>query len=398
MIVKNEEQHLARCLASLKPVVDEMIIVDTGSSDRTMEIAAAFGAKVFQRPWTDDFSEARNHSLAFASGAWILVMDADEVVSPEDHERFAALVKKSGKKTAFSFTTRNYLSRVDIAGWIQNDGEYQEQAGTGWIPSTKVRLFPRDERIRFEGSVHELVDQSIERLGVVVQACDIPVHHYGKMSSADGKDPSKMSAYRSLGQAKLDARGSNDVKALQELAVQENELGHFKEALEIYERLVKLNPRDASAQMGVGSNLMGLQRFEDALEPFKTTIQLDPDRPEVYVKCSIAYLALGRASEATPVVKHLMERAPHYPYSKPMHAAVLFCSGEKQEAVELVRDMKQSNISFDGFFGDLAGQLKSLGRVDYARAILEPLYELDIINRDNGLLLVECYKAQALVA
>ena len=66
--------------------------------------------------------------------------------------------------------------------------------------------------------------------------------------------------------------------------------------------------------------------------------------------------------------------------------------------MELIKGMKQSDISFDTFFGDLAGQLKSLGRVDYARAMLEPLYEEDMISRDNGLLLVECYKAQALVA
>ena len=74
MIVKNEEAYLADCLASAKPFVDEMVIVDTGSTDRTVEIAERFGAKVFHFPWCDDFAAARNESLRHASGDWILVL------------------------------------------------------------------------------------------------------------------------------------------------------------------------------------------------------------------------------------------------------------------------------------------------------------------------------------
>ena len=85
MIVKDEEEYLPRCLGSIKPVVDEMIIVDTGSTDRTRDIAIIFGAKVFDFTWKDDFSEARNFSLSKAGGDWIFVLDADEVLSPIDY-------------------------------------------------------------------------------------------------------------------------------------------------------------------------------------------------------------------------------------------------------------------------------------------------------------------------
>ena len=78
MIVKNEQRWLEDCLNSVKDLVDEMIIVDTGSQDNTVEIAHRFGAKVFDHPWNGDFSEARNHSLGYATGDWILVLDADE--------------------------------------------------------------------------------------------------------------------------------------------------------------------------------------------------------------------------------------------------------------------------------------------------------------------------------
>ncbi|HEY9648116.1 MAG TPA: glycosyltransferase [Chroococcidiopsis sp.] len=78
MIVKNESAHLSRCLASVQPFVDEMIVVDTGSEDDTVAIARRFGATVSQFDWCDDFSAARNYSLAQATGEWILVVDADE--------------------------------------------------------------------------------------------------------------------------------------------------------------------------------------------------------------------------------------------------------------------------------------------------------------------------------
>jgi tetratricopeptide (TPR) repeat protein len=84
MIVKDEAQNLGRCLASAQAWVDEIIVVDTGSTDETVAIAESFGAKVSHFPWCNDFAAARNYSLSLASGAWILVLDADEelVVQP----------------------------------------------------------------------------------------------------------------------------------------------------------------------------------------------------------------------------------------------------------------------------------------------------------------------------
>lgn len=84
MIVKNEEGLLPSCLNSIKNVVDEMIIVDTGSTDNTIPIAKKFGAKIYHHPWNDSFSEARNHSLRYASGDWILQIDADEELEQAD--------------------------------------------------------------------------------------------------------------------------------------------------------------------------------------------------------------------------------------------------------------------------------------------------------------------------
>jgi len=83
MIVKNEEEYLQECLASVEDVVDEIILVDTGSTDRTVEIAGQFDAEVHHIPWNDDFAAARNESIKHASGDWILQLDADERLDPE---------------------------------------------------------------------------------------------------------------------------------------------------------------------------------------------------------------------------------------------------------------------------------------------------------------------------
>ena len=80
LIVKNEEQRLPQCLESLRSLADEIIIVDTGSSDRTISIAKKYQARVFHFDWCDDFSRARNYAIAQAKGKWILVIDADEVL------------------------------------------------------------------------------------------------------------------------------------------------------------------------------------------------------------------------------------------------------------------------------------------------------------------------------
>ncbi len=89
MIVKNEEEVLARCLASVQHIVDEIIIVDTGSTDATVDIAKAFGSRVFFEPWSDDFAAARNASFAHATGDYILWIDADDIVRPEQAQLLA---------------------------------------------------------------------------------------------------------------------------------------------------------------------------------------------------------------------------------------------------------------------------------------------------------------------
>src|SRR5208282_5293625 len=92
MIVRNEEANLPHCLGSVKGLFDEIVVVDTGSGDRTREIAREFGARVFDFVWVDDFAAARNAALAHATGDYAFWLDADDVIDPPQRARLKALL------------------------------------------------------------------------------------------------------------------------------------------------------------------------------------------------------------------------------------------------------------------------------------------------------------------
>jgi glycosyltransferase involved in cell wall biosynthesis len=143
MIVKNEERFLAECLASVRDVVGEICVVDTGSTDRTIEIAREFGAIVVERPWRDDFSWARNESLNLATRRWTLVLDADEEVSPESLGLLRALRETPADLTAVYLQIRNLVD---------------DESGMGSTMSHILpRIFPTSPRIRYKNVIHENV-------------------------------------------------------------------------------------------------------------------------------------------------------------------------------------------------------------------------------------------------
>ena len=104
MIVRDEQDRLAKCLESVRGLLDEIVIVDTGSTDRTKEIAREFGAKVFDFVWIDDFAAARNEALSHATGDYAFWLDADDVVEPAEREKLEALFSGLGRASAGNTT------------------------------------------------------------------------------------------------------------------------------------------------------------------------------------------------------------------------------------------------------------------------------------------------------
>src|SRR5918997_4758595 len=138
MIVKDEEEMLPRTLEAVKPAVDEIIVVDTGSTDRTVEIAESFGAKVLHHEWTGDFAAARNVSIDAATGDWILYLDADEVLVAEDAPRLRELTGQTWRE-AF------YLVETNFTGDIED--------GTA-VTHNAMRVFRNRPEYRFDGRLH----------------------------------------------------------------------------------------------------------------------------------------------------------------------------------------------------------------------------------------------------
>jgi tetratricopeptide (TPR) repeat protein len=167
LIVRDEEDHLEACLAGVAPVADELVVVDTGSTDRTVEIAKRFGARVLHVAWNESFSEARNVALAAARGDWVLFPDADEHIDP-----------------AAAPALRRLLGRTWRAGFL-----FPMRSPTGdGSPATShpaLRLWRHRPDVRYAGRVHESVLGSLpvdlpERFELV----DVPIVHHGYVERA----------------------------------------------------------------------------------------------------------------------------------------------------------------------------------------------------------------------
>ena len=372
MIVKNEEDCLSRCLMSVIPVVDEIVIVDTGSTDRTKEIARTFGAKVYDFEWTDDFSEARNISLSKATGSWILVLDADETISPLDYERLSKIIKRDvDHPTAFMITTRNYVKSTHSVGWMCNDGQYaEEEDGTGWYPSEKVRLFTNDNGICFENAVHEIVEPSLRRRGIKIRECDISVHHYGQLDT-DHYD-SKIGVYYLLGKKELEEKGDEDIRTLTQLAIQaQGKLGKYEESVVLWEKVLKIDPGNTKALLNMGSTLLKLKKYEAARKSSKIVMEQDPGLKEAVIINTTCEVLLGDSGKTIPILENLLKKVPKYPLAIAILAAVYGMGHEREKGMKHIKYLMTMGFLCADYLHDLAERLIFVGKKDSAVSLLE---------------------------
>lgn len=388
MIVKNEEQHLSRCLLSVKPVIDEMIVVDTGSTDRTKDIARVYGAKVYDFPWNDDFSAARNHSLSMAQGDWVLVLDADEVISPLDYQALNRIVRKKPLEPAgYAMVTRNYTNEVAAKGWTANDRIYRrEEAGSGWFPSLKVRLFPNDKQIRFQNPVHELVEASLGRAGIEIKTLDIPVHHYGRFDT--DKLIKKGKKYFLLGKQKFEEM-QGDVRALKELAVQACELGEFEAGVELWKKIIDYEPNDAVAFLNISYAYLKLERYTEAWLASQKANELDPTMKEAALNYAGSEFIVGDINKAVAVLEKLLRDERDYPPAIALIAAAHYVRGRKKEGLELLEKLRKMGFNCTQFFNEQYRGVVSQGRFDQAALLLEAAVESGNVNEDTRHLVAE---------
>jgi glycosyltransferase involved in cell wall biosynthesis/Tfp pilus assembly protein PilF len=177
MIMRDEEEMLPRTLQAIAPAVDEMIIVDTGSQDRSIEIAQSFGATVIEHPWSGDFSEARNVSLNAATGDWILYLDADEVLADGDADRLRA-------QAGHTWCEAIFLQELNYTG-------IEEVGGT--VASSALRLIRNRPEYRFHGRLHEQIAAALPAgLPELLTRSTVRIMHYGYLGAVrESKDKSR---------------------------------------------------------------------------------------------------------------------------------------------------------------------------------------------------------------
>ena len=222
IIVKNEQDNLPRCLASLTDVASEIVVVDTGSSDNSQAVALSFGAKIYELPWTEDFSAARNFSLTKAQNPWAIVIDADEELDKESRHSLATLLPET-PFDAFSVQIRNYLGNSTCP---------EVMVGTS------IRLFRTNKGYTFRGRVHEDITPSIVELGGRIGQTGIVIHHFGYLTQNAQNEPRFDRNVRLL-KAQLDAN-SNDGISWFYLGTEYFVAERHAEALECYARAIDL--------------------------------------------------------------------------------------------------------------------------------------------------------------
>ncbi len=168
MIVKNEEDTLARCLESVQDIVDEIIIVDTGSTDKTKEIAARFTSAIYDFQWLDDFSAARNYSFAQATMDYILWLDADDIILEPDRQKLKKL--KETLDSSVDFVMFKYNTGFDSQGKVT-------------FSYSRERLSKRTANLRWLEPVHEYLPMS----GKIINS-DICITHHKIHPSAGGRN------------------------------------------------------------------------------------------------------------------------------------------------------------------------------------------------------------------
>jgi len=275
MIVRDEEAQIEKSLESVKDIVDEIIVVDTGSSDRTKEIIRGFGGRIIEAIWEDNFSKAKNLALEKATGDYILFMDADEYIDPG--YRFAlALFKKllpTEKNIAFGINVEPVKeAKILAVSYLdmllkKDEGDYQ------------IRLSPKRPGIHFQGRVFEDLNETLENAGVRLTRNDLfKITH--SMEGREKRDKRKIPAIAKS----FDS--IHDPQKILEAGILFLRLGDLDRAFPCLRKVQKMNP-GLSAK--IGKLYSGQNKLEMAKEILTGAFEQSPDSSELILSMAEVY-------------------------------------------------------------------------------------------------------------
>jgi glycosyltransferase involved in cell wall biosynthesis len=299
MIVKNEEKVLARCLESVQGFVDEIIVVDTGSTDTTKAIASQYTEHVYDFVWINDFAIAKNEALRRATSKWILVLDADEYLDKDQKDEL-----------------RTFLSNNDPelpVGYVLPIYNFIESIHSGqFLESSAVRLFPNSPNLYFERPIHE---QLAYRYGDVLNKnYPLTIFHTGYLAETIQE---KEKSSRNLNIFK-DLKSSKNFTEYDyfTLANEYNSIKDYKKALYYYERALTKKTETLSifpyCRYQIVLVLLELRRYKDALTHIDHNIKKWPQHPEYYSLKASVYEMLGFSEEAITYYHIAIQKAESY--------------------------------------------------------------------------------------
>jgi len=305
MIVKNEEKRLAECLESVREIVDEIIIVDTGSTDGTMAIAEQYGAKIFHFPWNGDFAEARNKSISFCTGEWILYLDADERIHSEARFFLREMLKKLPDDVGALLCTIRSPHR---------QGEQTSETHTGAYP----RLFRNYgyPNIKFQGRVHEQISPSIIALQKAIVSSEIIIDHIG-----------------------YDLEKEEMEKKL-------------KRNYELLIRHVREEPENAYAWFQLGQTLARMNIIQEAEEALRLSLQVGGLAAHIEASAAAVLAQLcgnnKRFDEALHWADHSLQKVPQQIFALHLRAfALLYLGRYKESETTFIEVLKRKKISIE---------------------------------------------------
>ncbi|MFA4843819.1 MAG: glycosyltransferase [Candidatus Margulisiibacteriota bacterium] len=286
MIVKNEEENLLKTLPSVMAGADEVIVVDTGSTDRTKEIIREAGAGLYEFPWTNDFSAARNESLKHAAGQYILWLDADEYVTPREFQKLREFLRDGPADLIFG--------RI----WECQKGE------------TKSDVFYKRDKIFRNGRGFHFVRPVNEELNTAEQATrkeiDFNIYHWGGLAALDEK------------------------KKAQKL----------ERSVTMFEQALAKKPDDPQFAYLLANTYFRKNLFQPAAETYQQAIQFLPEG-EIMTKarCQLArcFILLQQTGQAMKVAADACLRDPFDPEPRVVKATLLLAADQPLEAVEILK-------------------------------------------------------------
>ena len=281
MIVKNEERYLAECLDSVKDIADEIVIVDTGSTDSTVAIAEKYNAKIILFPWCNDFSAARNEALRNSTGDYILYLDADERVTKESKHVLKKIIQEK-REVGYSCILRNR----------------DEQGGRPSI-MRYVRLFANSPKIRFEGRVHEQILNSLTKNNYPIEECNVELLHIGyDVPLADLKKKAVRNIELLLIDYEETPSGYVAFQLGQSYAILENRAVAFRFFSEAVNYPNLLSDYFGISYRYMAAELLHQKKYKEALSSISQALLKSEKQPLVQLIASKVYFALGEKSKA----------------------------------------------------------------------------------------------------